>query len=83
MNTAPVLNSISEEHSRGAFKKYVTGLPPIFDPLPLVTFCHRLALNPLPPCHHQNSDKLLADNESTFDANFRSGLDSAVIGRAL
>ena len=28
------------------------------------------ALTPLPPCHHQNSDKLWADNKPTFDANF-------------
>ena len=29
--------------NKGPFKKYVTGLPPIFDPPPpLVTLCHRL-----------------------------------------
>ena len=45
---------------------------PIFDPLPPLSHFVTVCLDPLPLCHHQNSDKLWADNKPTFDANFRS-----------
>ena len=55
------------------FKKYVTGLPPILDPPPPLSLFVTVCLDPPPPpCHHPNSDKLYADIEPTFDANFRS-----------
>ena len=38
----PILSLYLAEGCMGPFKQYVTGLPPIFDPLPLVTCCQRL-----------------------------------------